>query len=78
MDIHVSDEAQSAATNCKKGFSCLKRERKDLCAVVECISGKLHFIKCLNDGHCPYQRSFGDDVVCRCPVRKELFNKYQI
>jgi len=78
MDIHVSDEAQSAAINCKKGFSCSKRERKDLCVVEECINGKVHFIKCLNDGYCSYQQSFGDGFFCSCPVRKELFNRYQI
>ena len=78
MDIFVSDEAQSAATNCKKEFSCLKGERNELCTVEQCIDGKTHFIKCMSDGYCSYQHTFGSGFLCSCSVRKELFNKYKI
>ena len=76
MDIHISEEVRRTATNCKKKFSCLEEERKDLCKVENCIDGKVHFIKCLNDEYCPYKQSFGDSFFCSCPVRKEIFNKY--
>ena len=82
MDIHVSDEVRRAATNCKKEFSCLERERNNICTVLctkeDCINGIVHFIKCLNEGSCSYQHSFGDGFICGCPVRKEIFNKYKI
>ncbi len=77
MGFHVSDEAQDAAIKCTKGLSCLKGEEKDICPVEKCIDGKVHFVKCLNDGYCTYQHSFGDGYFCSCPVRQEIFNKYQ-
>jgi hypothetical protein len=78
MDIHVSDKARKATTNCKKEFSCLEREGNNLCTVESCIDGKLHFIQCLNKGYCSYQHLFGYRFLCGCPVRKEIFNTYKI
>ena len=78
MDYQVSDEAHSVATKCDKGFSCLKRERKDLCKVDFYIKGKVYFVKCLNEGYCPYKHPFGSSFFCSCPVRKELFDKHKI
>jgi hypothetical protein len=78
MDIHVSDNARRAATNCKKEFTCLEREKNNLCTVESCIDGKLLFIKCLNKRYCSYQLLYGYRFLCRCPVRKEIFNKYKI
>ncbi len=79
MEIHVSDEALGAATRCAKGFSCIKGEEKDLCVVEECVDGKVHFIKCKSDGACSYQQSFGFSyLICYCPVRIEIFQKYKI
>ncbi len=77
MDFRVSDEAQRIARDCAKGFSCLRKEGKDLCPVELAIGGKVHFVRCLNDGHCSYQYSFGNGFICGCPVRKEIFNKYR-
>ncbi len=78
MLIHISDEARRATTDCKKGFSCLKAARNGVCPVERCVGGKVHFIKCLSNGYCSYRRPFGYGFFCSCPVRKELFNKYQI
>ncbi len=78
MDIVISDESLQATTKCKKGFSCLKGNRKDLCKVESCIDEKIHFIKCLNSKHCFYQASYGGSHYCSCPARKEIYNKYNI
>jgi hypothetical protein len=78
MDIHVSDTARREATKCQKKFSCLEKEINTLCKVESCIDGTLHFIQCLNKGHCSYQLLFGYRFMCGCPVRKEIFNKYKI
>ena len=77
MHISVSDEARRAATKCEKVFSCLEGGRNDLCEVESCIDGKVHFLKCLNDSYCSYQQSFGYGVLCSCPVRMEIFNKFK-
>ena len=72
----VNDEILETATDCEKDFSCIKGENDNLCTVEDCINGKIHFIKCLNEEYCSYQHSFGDGFFCACPVRKEIFNNY--
>jgi len=74
----ISKETIARTQNCKKGFSCLKGQREDLCLVEYCAHGALHFIKCMNEGTCPYQGAFGDGFICNCPTRKDLYNKYGV
>ncbi len=76
--LQVSEEVKQETTDCDKDFSCLKVIRKDLCRVEYFYDGKTHFIKCLNQGYCSYQQSYGNGSVCTCPVRNELYNKYKI
>ena len=74
----VSDETIAEGKKCEKGFSCLTGQREDLCQVESCINGKVHFIKCMNKEPCSYQGTFGDGVICHCPVQKELYNKHGV
>jgi len=78
MDIKVSDRVREAAEKCKKGFACLKKGKDDICAVADCVNDQILFVKCLNDKYCSYQQPFGNEFICNCPVRKELFDKYRI
>ncbi|HCE44214.1 MAG TPA: hypothetical protein DET40_11760 [Lentisphaeria bacterium] len=78
MVLHVGDESLKATTRCRKGFSCLSGDRKDMCKVETCIHGAVYFVKCPDNGYCPYKTSFGIDYCCNCPVRKELFDKFKI
>ena len=74
----VSEETLEGTKRCKKDFSCLNGQRKDLCEVESCINGEVLFIKCMNDEFCPYYGSFGNSIICYCPTRKELYNKYGV
>lgn len=76
--LNLSTEVKQATTECKKEFSCLEGNRTDLCKVKYCVDRELHFIKCLNEGYCPYQYLFGKEYVCVCPTRKEIYNKYKV
>ena len=76
MDVHVSNVARMAARNCKKELSCLRKERKDLCAVGESLFGIT--LECMHNDFCSFQYQLGDALFCSCQVRKELFNKYNI
>jgi hypothetical protein len=78
MKLYVSKEVVQATTDCKKGFSCLEGNREDLCKIGTCIDKEVHFIACLNEINCSYQRSYGEDIACDCPIRKRLYNKYKI
>ena len=78
MDINVSDRIRKAAACCKKGFSCLQKGKGDFCAVEDCVNDSVLFVKSQYNASCPYQQSFGNEFICNCPVRKELYDKYRI
>ena len=77
-DVYVSDVTIKATTRCHKEFSCLCGSRKDLCPVDYYISDGLTFVTCVGDTNCDYRTPYGDSVICLCPVRIELYNKYSI
>jgi len=77
MKYPVSNAAKQATTKCTRECACLKGIRK-VCAVEQCISNEVHFIKRQNDENCSYLQSFGLGHLCTCPIRKELFNKHNI
>ncbi len=77
-DILISEATLKKTTKCKKGFSCLKGDRENMCRVELNIGDKIHFVKCMGDVPCDYRVAFGYSFVCLCPVRKELFNRYNI
>ena len=78
MDINISDEVQKLATKCPKDFCCLKKDHKDSCAVLDCVNKEVIFVKASDRKACPYKHSFANEFICGCPVRKEIFNKYNV
>ncbi len=76
-NVHVDAETLKKTTQCNKNFSCLYEKNK-ICQVELNVDDKIHFVKCRSKESCNYRRSFGYSFVCLCPVRKELFNRYNI
>lgn len=76
--IKISEEVLKNTTKCIKDFSCLRKDREDLCKIESCIENKIYFIKCLSDEPCQYKATFGYSLVCTCPTRKELYNLYKM
>ena len=77
-EIRISEDTIKNAGKCRKGHSCLSGQRDDLCKVELNVDDKIHFVKCMSNESCAYRISFGYSYVCLCPVRKELFNRYNI
>jgi hypothetical protein len=73
----VDDNIQQKTTKCRKNFFCLSGETP-LCSVELCIENNIHFVKCISNEPCSYRVPFGYSYVCTCPVRKELYNNYNI
>lgn len=77
MELKVSEEVLKDTSNCKQGFSCLSGKRECLCEVEDSSNGMVIFIKpSCKLGLCHYRLSFGRSFICNCPVRKEIFNRY--
>jgi hypothetical protein len=76
--VKINEEIIKNTSKCKKDFSCLSGLRNNLCQVELNVGDKIHFVKCMSNEPCDYRISFGYSFVCLCPVRKELFNRYNI
>ena len=74
----INDRIVTETILCEKNFECLKSNMPVYCKVENCVSKKVHFVKCLDNSHCSYKMTFGSSKICTCPTRKEIFNKYKI
>ena len=78
MDITVSNKTKSMASKCKKKFSCLEKKGRDICEVKKCLLETALYVIFNKKEPCNYHYSVGGDSFCGCPVRKEIFKKYEI
>ena len=77
-EIEITGESLKKTGKCRKNHSCLSGERNDLCKVELNVDNKIHFVKCVNNEPCAFRISFGYSYICSCPIRKELFDRYNI
>lgn len=65
--------------SCAHDFGCLKTENHHCITskVERCVNNKVHFINC-DDKYCNYKMSFGHSTVCNCPIRQEIYRKYNM
>ena len=73
----VSENVIELAVHCKKQHSCLNNNHHKCCKIVKCIDEKLHFLGTGDHEYCGYKTSFGESCLCRCPVRKEIYNLHK-
>ena len=76
MKMKIPDAVIKNTKKCKKLFGCIENDTHVLCKVEHCVDNKVHFIKCLHNDICDYKISFGKSYFCSCPVRKEIYKKY--
>lgn len=78
MQLNVKDEIKQSADLCKNNFDCLYKQGKELCKVTSLMNDNVMFMRCLCDRNCAYKHHLEERVICTCPVRLELFKKYNI
>ncbi len=76
--MRIDPEILLKTVHCTKTFECLHGEKSNICEVERCVGDEVHFIKCKGTNSCNYVFSFGLSHICRCPIRKELFQKYGV
>jgi hypothetical protein len=74
----ISKDIKEATKNCSKDFSCLRKNETTLCKVVFCVNCKLHGVLCESDEPCNYRYNAEERTFCTCPVRKEIYSKYNV
>ena len=65
------------STKCEKCFKCLTNQDY-LCKVEHCINGKVHVLECNDNTECKFKVTSGSGAFCSCPVRKEIYNRYNL
>lgn len=74
----INENVLKDTRRCRKNFICLTGEGECLCELRYCYNGKSYFIKADNNTTCNYKVSFANHVLCSCPTRKEIYNRYRI
>ena len=78
MQIQISEQAKSFAVKCSKGYSCLSENPTKLCRVVFCVNCKILGVLCIEEDFCTFKHTMGDRTYCTCPVRFEIYQKYNL
>jgi hypothetical protein len=77
-DINIDEEIIQRATNCEHDFSCLSGDETYICETKGSMGYDMLEIKPANGSTCRYSLSFGKTYFCLCPIRKEIYNRYNI
>lgn len=70
----IVEKTRKCATN----LSCLSISAETLCQAEFLLKNDLLFVKKEHDRRCPYFLEYGSSGICACPVRLELYKRYQI
>lgn len=77
MEYEISDKIVARAIRCTTDAACLRGPEK-MCAVQSVIRGNGVFVTERKRLGCPYSVTFGDGIICTCPVRAEMWRKHEL
>jgi hypothetical protein len=77
MKLQISENIVNDTTRCRKNYICLT-EIDSLCSVKYCLNGKSFVIRPDKNKPCSYMVFIGDVVLCSCPIRKEIYKRYNV
>jgi hypothetical protein len=78
MEIRISEDIVEQAIECEKQFSCLSGNLGCLCKARKYVADEVLLIENGKGEKCVYFRSLGRSQMCLCPVRKEIFKRYEV
>jgi hypothetical protein len=74
----LSREIREKTQKCATEFSCLSNPAETLCKAEFLLQNNILFVNKENARLCPYFLEYGSSGICTCPVRLELYNRYQL
>jgi len=78
MKYDISTETLDEAGECRHDFSCLNGAKECLCEIdYNLANGRVLFVNAEQLVHCTYMLSYGNSLICTCPVRKKIYNIYK-
>lgn len=77
--FQISEETRKLTAKCPFNIECMVNRNWDTCSIARKLQNISLFIakKC-NKSNCPYSLSFGKTYLCQCPIRREIYQRYNI
>jgi hypothetical protein len=78
--MRLGTEILDQATGCEYQFACLEGDPNELCEVDFFTADNFVFLRSSTrePSSCKYWFEFGESGICKCPVRVELFRRYNV
>jgi hypothetical protein len=74
----ISPDVVARAAECEKNHTCLENTSNELCKGQYVSLEKFCCLEEICEEGCIYCVKLGDESICGCPVRIEIFNKYNV
>ena len=78
MELFVNNEIKQSAELCQDKYGCLTGQKKTICKVISTVNNNEMYVICQNNNACKYRHQVNERILCTCPVRLEIYNKYKI
>jgi hypothetical protein len=76
MKYEIQGETLAGSTQCSHYFDCLLEGRCAKCEIERLVAGIGAHIRTPDLEPCPYKLDTGTLLVCTCPTRIELYERY--
>lgn len=74
----ISADVIAKAAECQKQHGCVEGGKYDPCSCQYISLGKFGCLKEICEAQCAYCLTLGEENICGCPVRIEIFKKYAV
>ena len=87
MALQVSEESRKKTTKCPSNFLCITENENPMCSKerpmcsVEVPLESMIFVRDNNNytnNDCVYKVAYGSGYLCMCPVRFEIYSRYNM
>jgi len=79
MAYQISDKTKKQSIKCPYMFQCLNNETWNPCSIERDLQGAFLVIKTKsNKSACPYCFPYAFSYYCTCPIRREIYQRYNI
>lgn len=76
MKYKMRGETLAGSTQCSRYFDCLLEGKCAKCEIQRLVEGIGGYISTPDPQPCPYKLDTGTFMVCTCPTRIELYERY--
>jgi hypothetical protein len=76
MKYELQGETLAGSTKCSRYFDCLLEGKCAQCEIERLVAGIGAYIKNSDPQPCPYKLDIGTALICTCPTRIELYERY--